>query len=71
MSPTIAKPECLSPALRVSEGVISTSGMLLNTILALLILFRTESELRPYSRVLLSNCAVDAAFSLSAFVFEI
>lgn len=64
------KPPCLHPALRASEAVAATLGVLLNMTLAILIIFRTEKELRPYARVLLCNCCVDGIFSLLAYVFE-
>lgn len=67
----ITRPPCLHPALRTSEAVTATLGLLLNVTLALLIVSRTEKELRPYGRVLLCNCCVDGVFSLLAYVFEI
>lgn len=67
----VARPPCLHPVLRPTGVATAILGLLLNVLLASLIVFRTEKELRLYGRVLLCNCCVDGVYSMFSYVFEI
>lgn len=64
------KPACLSASFRILETVAAVSGLLMNVTLALLIRYRTNKELKTYSRVLLCSCLVDSLFAVNTYFIE-
>ena len=43
----------------IDHGVVISLGIFLNTVTILMILFRTEQQMRIYSRILLQTCVCD------------
>lgn len=64
-------PECGINVHRVSEALATSLGYATNGILIWMILFRTSSELKVYSRVLLVTCIIDVLFATASFVIEV
>lgn len=66
----IEKPPCLGSYFAIVEASSFAWALLLNATLAVLIVKKTSSELRAYSRVLLCNCVVDSVFTTVSFLVE-
>lgn len=64
-------PDCGINIHRVSEILATSLGYAANAILMWMILFRTSSELKVYSRVLLVTCIIDVVFATASFVIEV
>lgn len=64
------KPSCLGETFRLAEYGLATLSLLLNATLFLLILLKTNRELKVYSRVLLCNCVTETLFTLFSVLVE-
>lgn len=62
---------CVSDDFKYNEYVATIIGLALNGLLMLLIAFRTRDEFRRYSKILLLNGLVDAAFTVSSCLIEL
>uniref|UniRef100_A0A914YJC0 7TM GPCR serpentine receptor class x (Srx) domain-containing protein n=1 Tax=Panagrolaimus superbus TaxID=310955 RepID=A0A914YJC0_9BILA len=49
--------------LEISDGTMSIVGLILNTLLLCLILFKSGERLKEYRRILLLNCIVDIIYN--------
>lgn len=65
------KPRCLPPEYRWNEYFAAMGSYLLNITLILLIVYRSNKEIRVYSRVLLASCVFDLFFATACFVVEL
>lgn len=63
--------ECVSDNFRYNEYSATIFGLALNVLLTFLILFRTRDEFRSYSNILLLNCLIDVAFTISSCLIEL
>lgn len=62
---------CLSPWFSQLELASASLSLVANTVLGILVLFRTPCEMKIYRRVLLCNCAVDILFTVAAYAIEL
>lgn len=62
---------CLSPWFSQFELASASLSLVANTALAILVLFRTPSEMKIYRRVMLCNCAVDIIFTAASYAIEL
>lgn len=61
---------CLSSLMGSFEYVSVTFGMALNALLVYLVLYKTNRELRVYSKALLCNCVTDVSFAVVCLLVD-
>lgn len=64
-------PPCVPSYLERTETVTAVACLVINVVLALLIVYRTPTELRVYSRVLMTNCVMDVVFTFTVMLFQL
>lgn len=62
---------CVAFAIRITQYAAHFAGISLNVLLVLLIVFRTTSDFRKYSRVLVAHCVADVFFIAASFLIEV
>ncbi|KAH7713801.1 7TM GPCR protein [Aphelenchoides avenae] len=65
-----SKPPCLGAGYRVSEDIATFLALTSNTLLAWLVVTRSQKELHAFKRVLLLGCGVDVLFAITFNLFE-
>ncbi|KAH7711708.1 7TM GPCR protein, partial [Aphelenchoides avenae] len=61
---------CLPPLMGSFEYVSVTFGVVLNALLVYLVVYKTNRELRVYSKALLCNCVTDVSFAVVCLLVD-
>ncbi|KAH7696210.1 hypothetical protein AAVH_36722, partial [Aphelenchoides avenae] len=65
-----SKPPCIHPYYRVNAWAVGTLSFLFNGTLAMLVLFRTSSEIKRYSRVMLCSCLTEIVYAATCLLVD-